>query len=84
MDSKGPSRWNVLESVTMLRASRDLYGVVQTLGLGSRSGESGTLPGGGGGEAEFYGGWQRRGRWRKGQGTGRENRADAGLVGPQR
>lgn len=33
MDSKGPSRWNVLESVTMLRALRDLYGAVQTLEL---------------------------------------------------
>lgn len=68
----------------MLRASRDLYGAVQTLGLGGRAGESGMLPGaGGGGKAEFSGGWQGRGRWGKGKVTGGESRPHARLVRQQ-
>lgn len=67
----------------MLRASRDLYGAVQTLGLGGQAGESGMLPGVGRGEAEFYGGWQGRGRWGKGKVTGGESRPHARLVGQQ-
>lgn len=67
----------------MLRASRDLYGVVQALELRGRAGKSGMLPGGGSGEAEFYRGQQRRGWPEEGQGPGWENRPDAGLVGPR-
>lgn len=61
MDSKGPSRWNVLKPGPVIRASRDLYGAVRTLGLRGPPGESGRLPGGGGSEAELCGGRQGRG-----------------------